>query len=252
MSKALATVVAVALGGIALSPVIYSMQHPAPLKSKSGLIKLDKNASNVQKISYAMGYALGQQVNHEVPPEADKKAFLVGQHDAIDGKEPLYTDEEMKVAFESYMKEMAEQQQMQANAATATAQAPTGYIAEQKAFLVENGKKQGVKTTSSGLQYKVITEGTGKQATLDSVVTVHYEGKTINGNIFDSSHQRGEPAKFPLKNVIAGWTEGLSMMKEGGKVELYIPAELAYGPDEKPGIPANSTLVFQVELLKVE
>lgn len=251
MSKALATVVAVALGGIALTPVIYSMQHPAPITAKLDKVKLDKNSSNLQKISYALGYSLGQQV----PPEADLAAMVAGQRDAREGKQPIYTEEEMRAAFEAYTKEELAKQQQEMQKLTGdnnTKTVTSAYAVQQEAFLAENAKKEGVKSTVSGLQYKVLKEGTGKQATPSSTVTVHYEGKTIDGNIFDSSIQRGQPATFPLNAVIAGWTEGLSLMKEGGKVELYIPANLAYGNQEKPGIPADSALIFTVELLKVE
>ena len=120
-------------------------------------------------------------------------------------------------------------------------------------FLTENAKKPGVKTTASGLQYKITQEGTGKQPTASSVVTVHYKGQQVDGKVFDSSLERGEPIEFPLNQVIPGWTEGLQLMKEGGKATLYIPSNLGYGPQGVPGmIPANSTLIFDVELIKVK
>ncbi|HEX5380744.1 MAG TPA: FKBP-type peptidyl-prolyl cis-trans isomerase, partial [Acinetobacter sp.] len=120
-------------------------------------------------------------------------------------------------------------------------------------FLTENAKKPGVKTTASGLQYIITQEGTGKQPAADSVVTVHYTGKLVDGKVFDSSIQRGEPIEFPLNQVIPGWTEGLQLMKEGGKATLFIPAKLGYGEQGVPGtIPANSTLIFDVELIKVK
>ena len=121
------------------------------------------------------------------------------------------------------------------------------------AFLAENAKKEGVKTTASGLQYIIVTEGTGTAPTAASNVTVHYEGTTINGKVFDSSYKRGEPTTFPLNRVIAGWTEGLQLMKEGGKARFFIPSELAYGERYAgPSIGPNSTLIFDVELIKVQ
>lgn len=120
------------------------------------------------------------------------------------------------------------------------------------AFLTENAKKPDVKTTASGLQYKVLKAGKGKQPGPDSTVTVHYAGKMIDGTEFDSSIARGEPAEFPLYRVIPGWTEGLQLMHEGEKVEFVIPPDLAYGPEGKGTIPPNQTLVFQVELIKVQ
>ena len=119
-------------------------------------------------------------------------------------------------------------------------------------YLAANAKKAGFKTTESGLQYKVITEGTGKSPKATDVVKVDYEGKLIDGTVFDSSYERGEPVEFPLNQVIAGWTEGLQLMKEGGKYEFVIPSELAYGETGNQGIDPNSTLLFTVELKEVK
>ncbi len=119
-------------------------------------------------------------------------------------------------------------------------------------FLNENGKKEGVTTTSSGLQYKVLREGTGKQPKPTDTVEVHYEGRLIEGKVFDSSYARRESIEFPLDGVIPGWTEGVALMKEGAKYQLYIPSELAYGSDGAGGdIGPDETLIFDVELIKV-
>jgi FKBP-type peptidyl-prolyl cis-trans isomerase len=118
-------------------------------------------------------------------------------------------------------------------------------------YLIQNAKKAGVKVSDTGLQYRELTAGAGKQPGPTSEVTVHYKGTFINGKEFDSSYSRGEPITFPLNGVIAGWTEGLQLMREGGKAELVIPQDLAYGRG-RPGIPPYQTLVFQVELLKVQ
>jgi FKBP-type peptidyl-prolyl cis-trans isomerase FklB len=137
----------------------------------------------------------------------------------------------------------------------------TRKIAEQKSlankkagetFLAENKKKKGVKSTASGLQYLNTQEGTGAQPDANDKVTVHYNGTLIDGTVFDSSVQRGTPATFGLNQVIPGWTEGLQLMKEGGKTTFYIPSELAYGSRNQAKIPGNSTLIFEVELIKVE
>lgn len=240
MSNALPIAVAILVGGVALAPVIYSVKNPTTPVSKE--VKLGKDASNLQKISYALGYSLAQQV----PPEADANALIAGFRDARDSKEAIYSNEEMRAAMEGYQKELAEQTTAEKSTNTVTVNP------EVIEFFAENGKKAGVKTTPSGLQYKIIKEGKGASPSPTARVTVHYEGKLLNGSIFDSSLKRGEPITFALNQVIPGWTEGVGLMKEGGKAELYIPADLAYGEREMPGIPANSPLIFEVELIKIE
>ncbi len=119
------------------------------------------------------------------------------------------------------------------------------------AFLEANKSKDGVKTTATGLQYKVLEEGTGAKPAASNTVEVHYRGTHISGAEFDSSYARNQPAQFPLNAVISGWTEGVQLMAEGSKFQFYIPSELAYGERDIPGIPGNSVLIFDVELLKV-
>jgi FKBP-type peptidyl-prolyl cis-trans isomerase len=141
--------------------------------------------------------------------------------------------------------------------AIALATVSNGYSADAAAagadFLKENAKKEGVKTTASGLQYKVIKEGEGKNPQATDTVRVHYRGTLLNGTEFDSSIKRGEPAEFPLNRVIKGWTEGVQLMKEGAKYQFFIPSNLAYGERGTPGGPIgpNETLIFEIELLKV-
>jgi len=235
MSKALPIAVAVILGGAALVPVYYATQHPADVNSSS----MSKNAKPVEKISYALGYEVASQT----PPEVDVNTFIHGIRDGHAKKERIYTDEELQAAYVEFQKEM-QAKQLEKTKQTNSAN---------DSFLTENAKKAGVITTASGLQYTVTKEGTGKQPTASSVVTVHYKGQLLDGKVFDSSYDRGQPVEFPLNQVIPGWTEGLQLMKEGSKATFYIPAKLAYGEQGVPGtIPPNSTLIFDVELLQVK
>jgi FKBP-type peptidyl-prolyl cis-trans isomerase len=136
---------------------------------------------------------------------------------------------------------------------TIMAQDSSSNLAKGQAFLKENASKPGVKTTSSGLQYLVLEEGKGKSPKATDTVLVHYKGNLLDGTEFDSSYKRNEPISFPLNGVIPGWTEGVQLMKEGGKIRLFIPSNLAYGSRGAGGvIPPDSTLVFDIELLKVQ
>ncbi|MDE6247568.1 MAG: FKBP-type peptidyl-prolyl cis-trans isomerase [Muribaculaceae bacterium] len=193
----------------------------------------------MDKLSYAWGLAMGMQLKGMGVKEIQYDAFKDGVKVAFDGGTPEVSPEEAQQLINDYLEDLQKK-------ATEAAQA------ESKAFLDENATKEGVKVTASGLQYKVIKEGEGATPTAEDEVTVHYTGKLLNGNVFDSSINRGEPATFPLNRVIPGWTEGVQLMKEGATYEFYIPSDLAYGPQGIPNvIPPHSTLVFEVELIKV-
>ena len=198
-----------------------------------------------QKLSYSIGTEVGAGLKKQ-GIDIDPKAFSAGLADALVGKLQL-SDAEIKQALNSARTQlMAKQQAKQQADAAVNAKAS-------EAFLAANGKKEGVKTTASGLEYKVLKSGTGKTPTLKDTVKVHYQGTLIDGTVFDSSIQRGEPVVFPLDGVIPGWTEALQLMKEGDKFQLFIPPKLAYGAagaGDKIG--PNAVLIFEVELIDIE
>jgi FKBP-type peptidyl-prolyl cis-trans isomerase FklB len=199
-----------------------------------------------QKVGYAIGTQIGSQLAM-TKDDIDTKALIAGISDAINGTAPKLTAQEMQDA------KMAFQKKVQAKAQEEMMKLAQANIAEGEKFLAENAKKEGVVTTESGLQYKILKAGTGATPTAEDTVVTHYTGKLINGQVFDSSVQRGEPATFPVSGVIAGWTEALQKMKVGGKWELVIPAKLAYGErGAGQAIAPNSTLIFDIELLDIK
>lgn len=213
-----------------------------PVAAPTSAVVITEQSSEVQKVGYAVGYDLGLNLR-EVADDMDLDAFTQGIKDAYAKTNSSLTDEQMQAIVQAYMTRKQEEAQKQLEA-KATANQQAG-----EAFLAENAKKDGVKTTASGLQYKVITEGSGSSPSATDTVMVNYEGKLIDGTVFDSSYERGEPIEFPLNQVIPGWTEGLQLMKPGAKYEFYIPSDLAYGETGNPNIEPNSVLIFTVELL---
>ncbi len=199
--------------------------------------KLD---SDKKKASYAIGQQIGQNLkNQNIDVDTDSLAMAIS--DAASGKESKLTKEQIQEAMAKLQEQtMKKQQELAETNKTKGAE-----------FLEKNKTADGVKVTKSGLQYQVVTEGPGKVPTKDDVIKAHYKGSLITGEQFDSSYDRGQPAEFPVGGVIPGWTEALQMMKVGSKFKLWIPAELAYGPAARPGIPANSVLSFEVELLDI-
>jgi FKBP-type peptidyl-prolyl cis-trans isomerase FklB len=189
------------------------------------------------RMQYALGYQLGRDL---AAVEARPQDLLRGIEDARSGAKSKLTDQELTAAL------TALQQKVGAQRAKEQAAVAEKALASGKAYLAENAKKPGVKTTASGLQYKIVTVGTGKTPAPDDTVTVHYKGTLVDGTEFDSSYKRGEPATFPVNGVIPGWTEALQLLKVGSKVQLAIPPELAYGAK---GPLANQVLLFDVELL---
>ena len=193
----------------------------------------------MEKTSYALGLGIGQQLKSMNIENFDIKEFSRSIEDVMAGRDTDMTAREAQVMLSEYFQKK-EKEQAEEN------------IAKGKAYLEENGKREGVITTKSGLQYEVLTEGTGKSPKATDKVRCHYEGRLPDGSVFDSSYQRGEPADFGLNQVIAGWTEGVQLMKEGAKYRFHIPYLLGYGErGAGASIPPYATLVFDVELIKV-
>lgn len=193
----------------------------------------------MDKLSYAWGLAMGRQLQGMGMKEIAIDDFKDGVKVAFDGGTPAMTVEEAQQLINDYLTDLQKKAEEAARAAG-------------KQFLEENKKNADVKETASGLQYVIEKEGEGAQPSAEDEVTVHYTGKLLDGTVFDSSVNRGEPATFPLNRVIPGWTEGVQLMKEGAKYTFFIPSDLAYGPQGVPGaIPPHSTLIFEVELIKV-
>lgn len=200
----------------------------------------------MDKVSYALGLGIGQQLSQMGASELNIDDFAQAIKDVIAGAELKVQHREAQQIVQDYFA----QQEKKINAQRAE-QGKAQKEAGEK-YLTENAKKEGVVTTNSGLQYKVLKEGNGKQPTAKDTVMCHYEGFLIDGTVFDSSVQRGEPATFPLQQVIAGWTEGLQLMKEGAKYRFFIPYRLGYGEGGAgASIPPYAALIFDVELIQV-
>jgi FKBP-type peptidyl-prolyl cis-trans isomerase len=197
------------------------------------------------KISYGYGMEIGKNLKRQ-GIEINPDLLAQGLKATLTGDKTLLTEEEVRATM------MAFQQKMQGMRAEKSKKEGEENKGKGEAFLAENKKKEGVQSTSSGLQYKVITKGTGPMPKSDDTVKTHYRGTLIDGTEFDSSYKRGEPATFGVTQVIKGWTEALLMMPVGSKWQLFIPSDLAYGPGGRPGIPPNAALLFDIELIAIE
>lgn len=199
-----------------------------------------------EKQSYSIGADIGSKLKSQ-SIDIDTDLFSQGVKDAFSGGKLLMTEQEMKDTLTALQKELMDKQ------AERNKQVGEKNKKEGEAFLSENKKKEGVKTLPSGLQYKVIKEGTGKTPKAEDTVVTNYRGTLTDGTEFDSSFKRGQPATFPVKGVIPGWTEALQLMKEGSKWELFIPSNLAYGErGAGSAIGPNATLIFEIELISVK
>ncbi|MGC8641869.1 MAG: FKBP-type peptidyl-prolyl cis-trans isomerase [Isosphaeraceae bacterium] len=232
---------AAALAGLMASTgFAQNPSAPNPAAAPSGLKDLK------QKASYGYGYALGRQLKAQ-GIELDPRIIAQGLADALGGGQAALSDAEIQESLQIFARQIQEK-----HASMAGKLAVTNKV-EGERFLAENKTKPGVTTTPTGLQYKVIKQGTGPKPKLTDKVTVHYEGKLIDGTVFDSSIKRGQPISFDVTGVIPGWTEALQLMPVGSTWQLFIPSNLAYGEQPRPGGPIgpNAVLTFVVQLIKI-
>ncbi len=194
----------------------------------------------MDSVSYAIGINIGKNLKEQGLDSFNTKTMSHAIDDMLNGNKPMIEEAQAMQTLNNFFQNMKMQKS-------------EGSVGEGKKFLEENAKKPGVVALPSGLQYQILKEGTGAQPGINDMVTTHYHGTFIDGKVFDSSVERKEPATFPVNGVIAGWTEALQLMKEGAKWKLFIPYNLAYGEQgSRGGIPPFSTLIFDVELIKVE
>ena len=235
LGRSLVLVAAVMTAGSVLS------EEAAPVPAPDETMQAERG--------YFFGYSFGNMLQQGGNPDVDLGALLQGMQDSLAAVPPAL-DSDAQTQVMAIVRER--QQLIQAEQeALAENQSETN-LAAGASFLAENAAKASVSVTDSGLQIEMLTEGTGKKPSATDVVVVHYEGRLLDGTVFDSSIARGEPAEFALNQVIPGWTEGLQLIKAGGKARLTIPSELAYGPGGVRSIPPNSVLVFEVELIEVK
>ena len=203
-------------------------------------------STDPQKFSYAIGFDIGHSLS-QIKDNVDVPSLEKGIEESVAGKTARLTDQQREEIKNAVAKKIQEKQ-LADRAAAAQKNKDDG-----DKFLADNGKKAGVKTTASGLQYEVLTEGKGDHPKASDKVTVNYKGSLLDGTVFDSSYDRGQPVSFPLANVIPGWTEGVQLMTPGSKYKFYIPSSLGYGErGAPPKIGPNSTLVFEVELISID
>lgn len=194
--------------------------------------------SSKEKASYALGANIGKQLRQN-GAEIDTEVYMKALKEAMNGGTVLLTDEQIRETLTSFQAELR-------------TKVLDKNKKEGESFLAENKKKEGIVATPSGLQYQVVTKGTGKMPSSNDTVVCHYRGTLVGGDEFDSSYKRSEPSSFPVTGVIKGWTEALLMMPVGSKWKLFIPSDLAYGERGRPGIPPNSALLFDIELISIK
>lgn len=209
-------------------------------QNQSGMNTNVKVETELEQVSYGIGVDIANNFKQSGLEDINVEVFAAGMNDVLSGADLKMSEDEAREIINAFLQ--AKQQEKMAAATS-----------EGEVFLAENAKKEGVITLESGLQYEVITEGNGEKPTINDKVTTHYHGTLINGEVFDSSVERGQPASFPVNGVIAGWTEALQLMPVGSKWKLYVPSYLAYGERGAGAkIGPNTTLIFEVELLSID
>ena len=233
------------------SPSVHG-QDEVPQQAQAGSDGSNPTAGDEvlqQQISYTLGLSIGRDLRASgmEENEVDFENMFAGLEDGVRGNDPRLSEEVLTAAIERF------QQQLQNRARRKMGAAADRNKQKATAFLKENRGRPGVVETASGLQYKVLKKGEGPSPTLSDEVSTHYVGTLLDGTEFDSSYRRGKPAKFPVGRVIPGWTEGLQLMKKGGKSMIYLPSNLAYGERGAGGvIPPNAALIFEIELLEIK
>ncbi|MEX0662529.1 MAG: FKBP-type peptidyl-prolyl cis-trans isomerase [Balneolaceae bacterium] len=225
--------------------VLFALLSACNTPGQNGEANLD---SKVDSVGYSLGFFYGTNLANEGVTEVSTEGFVAGLQTGIDESEAQLTQEEMQIVLQTYQQEIQMQSQLR-NEEEAAEEIEKG-----NEFLEENAQNDDVEVTESGLQYRVIEEGSGDSPSETSEVEVHYRGTLVNGEEFDSSYERGETVTFPLNGVIPGWTEGVQLMTEGSTYEFFIPGELGYGNNPPPGsiIKPGSVLIFEVELIDVK
>lgn len=227
-----------------LIAAILMMPCTGVIATEADSPKLDDNTS---RISYSLGYQIGGDFRKQ-KVEMDAQAVVKGIEDALAGAEPLIPRKAMAEILAELKRKVTMGDSKKPKKASRAREKELEYVAEGRKFLAENANKPGVKTTASGLQYKILNPGSDRKPGPDDQIKVNYRGSLIDGREFDSSYERNEPATFTLNNVIKGWTEGLQLIGEGGRIQLFVPHVLAY---RGSGPLAHRTLIFDVELITV-
>lgn len=226
---------------ISLAALLVTVITITGCNQDMGDVAIADLSTEIDSVSYALGYQNGTFLAREGITDIDLSNYAAGLNTGLNSEEGVLKQDEVYAVVNRYVQRMNEERSSKNREEGTT-------------FLEENKEKDSVMVTESGLQYKVLEEGDGESPTAENIVRVNYEGRLINGEVFDSSYERGQPAEFPLNQVIPGWTEGVQLMREGATYEFYIPSELAYGARPPQGSPIgpNETLIFKVELLEVK